>query len=122
MTYDTTNCIGAQGELRVYKIDALPEGLTFTPTNKDYNGAHILSHSEKGHNHVIDGDTQVMEHVAVVNGMTLRSFFALVEKTTALHQTATDNHLDIPLDPGVYAIRVDVEHDPFADQIREVRD
>lgn len=122
MTYNTNNCLGAQGELRVYKIDALPEGLVFKAPAKDAMGNHILSHSEKGHNHVIDGNTMVMEHTAQVAGMAMKTFYAIVKNPTALHQTALDNHSDIPLDDGIYAIRVDVEYDPFAEMIAEVRD
>lgn len=122
MTHNRTNCIGAQGELRVYKIDSLPEGIDFKKPDVDAMGNHILSHSEKGHNHVIDGNTAVLEHTAQVGDMAMRTFYAIVKNPTSLHQTATHNHSDIALDEGIYAICVDVEYDPFADMIAEVRD
>ena len=112
------NIIGAQGELRVYKIDALPENIGEVRPERNASGAFILSHSEKGHHHVIGGDVDVIERLS--NGM--RTLFAIVNEPTSLHQTAANPHGDIALAPGIYEIRCDVEYDPFADQIREVRD
>jgi hypothetical protein len=121
------NCIGAQGELRIYKIDALPADMSGAVAPKrNAQGAFILAHSEKGHHHVIGGDVDVLEHVEkqTIDGQSLamRTLYAIVREPTALHQTATHNHADVMLDPGIYAIRCDVEYDPFAEQIREVQD
>lgn len=52
----------------------------------------------------------------------MRTLYAIVKSPTKIHQTATDGHVDIALDEGLYAIRADVEYDPFASQIREVQD
>lgn len=110
--------IGAQGELRVYRIAALPDDIGTKTPARNAAGAFILAHSEKGHHHVIGGDVDVIERVS--DGM--RTLYAIVRAPTSLHQTAANPHGDIALDPGVYEIRCDREYDPFADQIREVRD
>jgi hypothetical protein len=118
--------VGAQGELRVYAISALPDNIGNTRPARDKNGAFILAHSEKGHHHVIGGDVDVIEHVEnqVIGGQTLamRTLYAIVKAPTALHQTATQGHADLMLAEGIYAIRADVEFNPFADEIREVQD
>ena len=118
--------IGAQGELRIYKISALPEGIGNKSPDLDVKGNFILAHSEKGHHHVIGGNVDVIEHEVEqkIGGQSLamRTLYAIVKEPSSLHQTATDAHADIMLDPGIYAIRADVEYDPFADEINIVRD
>jgi hypothetical protein len=118
--------VGAQGELRIYAIDALPENIGNDRPKQNEQGAYILAHSEKGHHHVIGGDVDVIEHTEfqTIGGQNLamRTLYAIVREPTALHQTATQAHADIMLEPGFYAIRADVEFDPFAEQIREVQD
>lgn len=118
--------IAAQGELRIYKIEALPENLGTVRPKRDATGAFILAHSEKGHHHVLGGNVDVIERVEVQSfgsqSLAMRTLYAIVKEPAALHQTATDGHLDVTLDPGFYEIRADVEFDPFADEIREVRD
>jgi uncharacterized membrane-anchored protein len=117
--------IGAQGELRIYRIDALPEGVGDRRPKRGPNG-FILAHSERGHHHVIDGSVDVIEHedkIRVGNtSLAMRTLYAIVREPTRIRQTATNCHADILLDEGIYAIRADVEYDPFAEQIREVRD
>lgn len=118
--------IGAQGELRIYKIDALPQSVGAQSPQRTASGDYIISHSEKGHHHVIGGDVDVIEHEETVQfgsqSVALRTLYAIVREPTALHQTATNNHDDIALDPGYYMIRADVEFDPFDEQLRQVRD
>jgi hypothetical protein len=41
--------IAAQGEVRVYKIDALPDGMQTRIPPRTRSGAYIISHSESGH-------------------------------------------------------------------------
>ena len=118
--------LAAQGELRIYKVDSLPENLGDRRPKRNADGAFILAHSEKGHHHVLGGDVDVLEHVETqeINGQSLamRTLYAIVKAPTALHQTATNGHCDVMLDEGLYVIRADVEFDPFAAQIREVQD
>lgn len=118
--------LAAQGELRVYAIQALPDGIGTTRPRRNANGAFILAHSEKGHHHVLGGNVDVIEHTEVQTigqqSLAMRTLYAIVHEPTSLRQTAANAHVDIALDPGIYAIRADVEFDPFADQIREVQD
>lgn len=118
--------IAAQGELRIYAIDRLPENVGTKRPKRDAQGAFILAHSEKGHHHVLGGNVDVIEHTEVQNmgsqSLAMRTLYAIVREPTKVRQTATNAHVDVDLDPGIYAIRADVEFDPFADQIREVRD
>jgi uncharacterized membrane-anchored protein len=118
--------IAAQGELRVYKINTLPQGIGNTRPKKNANGAYILAHSEKGHHHVIGGDVDVIENVTTqsigAQSLAMRTLYAIVREPTMLHQTATNGHLDVLLEPGIYEIRADVEFDPFAEEIRQVHD
>lgn len=118
--------IAAQGELRIYAIDSLPENIGSRQPKQNDRGAFILAHSEKGHHHVLGGDVDVIEHVEVQKvgsrNLAMRTLYAIVREPTALHQTATNGHVDVMLEPGLYAIRADVEFDPFADEIREVQD
>lgn len=120
------NIIAAQGELRIYKIKSLPEGIGNKRPKKNSEGAFILAHSEKGHHHVLGGDVDVIEHNDTIsfNGQSLamRTLYAIVNAPTALHQTATNNHEDVMLSEGIYQIRADIEFDPFAEELRVVRD
>jgi uncharacterized membrane-anchored protein len=118
--------VAAQGELRVYKIEHLPKNVGVARPKKNKDGAFILAHSEKGHHHVLGGDVDVLEHVTThaigAQSLAMRTLYAIVNAPTMLHQTATNGHLDVMLEPGIYEIRADVEFDPFAEQIREVQD
>jgi hypothetical protein len=118
--------LAAQGELRIYAIDALPQNIGSRRPDRNTQGSFILAHSEKGHHHVLVGDVDVIEHVETQQlgsqNLAMRTLYAIVREPSMLRQTAADAHVDVKLDPGLYAIRADVEFDPFADQIREVRD
>jgi uncharacterized membrane-anchored protein len=118
--------LAAQGELRIFQIDALPANIGSHRPRKNSEGAFILAHSEKGHHHVLGGDVDVIEHTEVQNignqNLAMRTLYAIVKEPTSLRQTAANAHVDVMLEPGLYAIRADVEFDPFADQIREVQD
>lgn len=110
--------IGQQGEVRIIKIDALPEYET-KPTPKGAKG-FIISHSESGHHHVLtDGD--VMERSAdVPPGMQI--FYAILAAPAEFIQDAANPHGGYELDPGIYEFRVSREFDPFAEQARRVAD
>jgi len=111
--------VAQQGEAKVFRIDAIPPGET-RPAAKTVNGAAIISHSENGNHHVIAG-AEVLERVSdVPAGMAI--LYAIVKNPTALRQDAPHPHAEIPLDPGIYEIRVSREFDPFAEQFRRVQD
>jgi hypothetical protein len=118
--------LAAQGELRIYSINQLPENIGANRPARNDAGAFILAHSEKGHHHVLGGNVDVIEHVETQTigsqSLAMRTLYAIVREPTALRQTAADAHVDVMLDPGFYVIRADVEFDPFADEIRQVQD
>lgn len=112
--------VAQQGEVKVFRIDALPKGIETRPPARTADGAAIISHSESGHHHVIAG-AEVMERTDnVPAGMAV--LYAIVKNPTALRQDAPTPHKHIPLDPGLYELRVSREFDPFAEQIRRVTD
>lgn len=112
--------IAQQGEAKVFRIDALPSEMETRAPQFDTSGAAIISHSESGHHHVIGG-AEVLERVDnVPAGMAI--LYAIVKNPTALKQNAPTPHKEIPLDPGIYEIRVSREYDPFAEQVRRVAD
>lgn len=113
--------IGQQGEVKVFKAATLPDGLVPGTVEKTARGAWIISHSEKGHHHVISGDVDVLEQVAdVPAGM--RILWAIVHEPTSLAQEASDPHGQIALEPGIYQLRRAREYNPFAEQARAVAD
>ncbi len=111
--------VGAQGEITIFRVSAMPEGLT-PYTEKDKRGRAIISHSESGHHHVLDGDVAVLERPDSPPGM--RILYALLDQPTALIQDAADAHGQHNLDAGVYEFRIAREYDPFSEQVRQVAD
>lgn len=110
----------AQGEIYARKIKALPEGL-LPFTEKTSGGAWIISHSESGHHHVIDGGATVLERTTDVPAG-LRILYAIVETPTSLRQDAANAHGAHDLNPGIYEFRIAREFDPFLQQARRVAD
>lgn len=112
--------IGAQGEIMVFRIiGAMPEGLA-KHGEVDRAGRPIISHSESGNHHVLDGCVDVMEKQDAPEGM--RILYALLDNPTALIQDASDAHGSHMLEPGLYEFRISREFDPFAEQVRRVAD
>mgnify|MGYP007071662584 FL=1 len=111
--------IGQQGECRIVKLDAMPEGMTTKPAQKVAKG-HIISHSESGHHHVLTGG-EVMERTdKVPAGMQV--FYAILDAPEQFIQDAANPHGGFKLDPGIYRFDVSREFDPFAEQARRVAD
>lgn len=111
--------IGAQGEITIFAVSALPEGLTpFTETDKA--GRPIISHSEQGNHHLLDAAVEVLEKPNAPEGM--RILYALLDEPTRLFQDAGDAHGEHMLAPGLYEFRVAREFDPFMEQARRVAD
>ncbi len=109
----------AQGEVNIIKVSSIPEGLS---TVAPESGAYVISHSESGHNHIIDaaGVTLLERRSGVPDGM--RVLYAIVENPTVLRQSAASPHEQIKIDPGMYAFKMSREFDPFAEQARRVAD
>jgi hypothetical protein len=111
--------IGAQGEITVFRVSELPEGMTLM-TERDKHGRPIISHSESGNHHVLDRAVEVLEHPNPPAGM--RILYALLDEPTSLIQDAPEPHGSHDLAPGIYEMRIAREYDPFTEQARIVAD
>lgn len=110
--------IGAQGEVTIIKIDAIPSGVKTKPaTQRNHRGQIIISHSESGHHHVVTGG-EVLEREDAPSGMQI--FYAIFPR--ALEQDAPTPHDSYDLPDQFYEFRVAREFDPFAEQARRVAD
>lgn len=113
--------IGQQGECKIFKIDAIPEGITTSEVEKTQAGDWIISHSERGHHHVIGGGCDVMERTNdVPQGMQI--LYAIVKDPDQMRQDAQVPHDKVDLDPGIYEFRIAREWNPFIEQARRVAD
>lgn len=111
--------IGQQGECRIVKIDALPEGMQTKPAQKVAKG-YVISHSESGHHHLLTGGDVMERTDKVPAGMQV--FYAILDKPESFIQDAANPHGGFVLDPGIYRFDVSREFDPFAEQARRVAD
>lgn len=115
--------IAQQGEAKVFRVTALPPSIALAPM-RDRNAANlpIISHSERGHHHVLDrADIEVLERTTdVPKGM--RILYAIVTEPTSLKQDAHVPHQPVSLDPGIYEFRIQREYDPLMEQARQVAD
>jgi hypothetical protein len=111
--------IGAQGEITIFSVSELPEGLVpFTDT--DQSGRPIISHSESGHHHVLERAVKVLEKPDAPEGMQV--LYALLDEPTRLLQDAADAHGEHMLAPGYVEFRIARLFDPFSEQARRVAD
>lgn len=113
----------AQGEVYFYQVDKMPtEGVSPAKIEKTSGGDWIISHSESGNHHVIDGECDVLEKTQnVPAGMSI--LYALVKNPGQLRQEGgVGTHESHDLDPGIYEIRIKRERQPFAEQVRRVVD
>lgn len=111
--------VGQQGEVRIIKIDALPEGMQTKPAERIAKG-FVISHSESGHHHCVTGG-DVMERIDNVP-VGMQKFYAILENPEEFVQDAANPHGGYKLDPGIYEFRVSREFDPFTEQARKVAD
>ena len=111
--------IGAQGEITIFRITDLPEGLV-PMTQRDKQGRPIISHSESGSHHILDRAGDVLEHPNPPAGMGI--LCALLDEPTSLIQDADDPHGSHALSAGYVEFRIAREYDPFLEQARIVAD
>lgn len=111
--------IGQQGEVRIIKIDAMPDAAEIRPVAREKRGT-IISHSENGHHHILTGGDVMERTKNVPAGM--RMLYAILDAPESLIQTAPGAHGAFKLDPGVYEFRCSREFDPFENQARRVTD
>lgn len=97
---------GAQGDLLITKIDALPENIKKEiKKEKDY----IVTHSETGHNHVMS-DNHVDFYTSANDEFVL---YGVVKKQTDLrHLRGFDTHETITVNPGIYRFNRQREYTP----------
>jgi hypothetical protein len=109
----------AQGEVRYFRVAAIPAGLK--PLARE-DGQFIIGHSETGHHHVLIADSAaVFEAQDAPEGM--RVLYALLDTPGELrHLRGYDTHGSHFLEPGVYMFRTDREYDPYAELARGVAD
>ena len=111
--------IGAQGEITIVKIDAIPAGIKTAPVKRTAKG-FIISHSESGHHHILTGGNVMERTDNVPEGM--KVIYAALENPHDLVQDAPTPHGGYKLDPGLYEFRIAREYDPFSEQARRVAD
>ncbi len=112
-----------QGEVRIEKIDNLPEGLVAFD-QKTPDGNWIISHSEKGHHHCLPGDgVTVMERKLPAEfGDAMSILYAIVDRPVEMFQDAAVPHETAVMEPGIYELTVSAEVDPFTKKARRVAD
>lgn len=111
--------IGAQGEVNIYRLDTMPEGLV-PNSEKDSRGRPIVGHSEKGHHHVLDRPVALLEKPDAPEGM--RVLYALLDQPTKIVQDVGGGHESQTIEPGIIEFRISREYDPFREQVRRVAD
>lgn len=110
--------IGAQGEITIIRIDQIPENVNTRPhTDRNHRGELIISHSERGHHHVVTGG-EVLERTDAPDGMQI--FYAIFPG--ALKQDAPVPHESFSLPDSFYEFRVAREYNPFLEEARRVAD
>ncbi len=110
--------IGAQGEVTIIKIDALPE--MQTKSVERVKIGTIISHSESGNHHILTGGDVMERTDNVPAGM--RMIYAVLQSGAELIQDAPVPHVGYMLEPGIYEFRVSREFNPFLQQARIVAD
>jgi len=111
--------IGAQGEVNIFRIDAIPQGVVTKRVERGANG-FVIAHSENGNHHILTGG-DVMEHVEnVPAGMQI--FYAILDAPERLVQDAASPHGAHDLIDGIYEFRISREYNPFAEEAHHVAD
>lgn len=99
----------AQGDVMLIPIAGLPE--TGSKPAPLVNGAHIVTHSETGHNHVIAERPGVVMFQDTMD--TFRAFLVIDGEPAELeHLRSFDTHETIALEPGVWEVRRQQEYSP----------
>lgn len=98
-----------QGEVLLQPVKSLPKGEI--STKKDY----VVSHSETGHHHVLEGEVEVVETQD-------ETFLNLRKAMQLVHKKSADGHDTLTVKPGKYLVRHKSEYDPFREVVRRVQD
>lgn len=99
----------AQGDVMLIPVAEMPEtGRTIAATE---NGAHIVTHSETGHHHVIMERPGVQMFQDTMD--IFRSWLVISGEPADLeHLRTTDTHETVRLSPGVWEVRRQREYSP----------
>ena len=112
-------CIGAQGEITIFRISKLPDNVVASKVGRTSVGA-IIAHSESGNHHILTGGADVLEHPSAPAGMQI--LYAILDEPQSLIQDTTVPHETYNLSPSIYEFRIAREHDHFSEMARRVAD
>lgn len=98
--------ICAQGDILIQKIDQLPDGVQAVAPK---NGRVIVTHSETGHDHVMEAEKVTMYELP---DSIMDCLLVVHEPTTLEHLRGHDTHEPILFEPGNYHVRRQREYTP----------
>lgn len=108
-----------QGEIHIQPISEIPQDTTPSNAEGMVGENYIISHSEKGHHHLLEGKgVTLLERTS--EGM--KALYAIVDSPSKLFQDAANPHEAHTIPAGTYRISCAREYDPFSEQIRAVAD
>lgn len=108
-----------QGEVYIKRLPDHPNIDGMEAMKEIDKGGYILSHSESGHHHILDGGT-VLERPKKQDGM--YRLFAILDEPQKVIQDASNPHGEHILPAGFYDIRISREYNPFLKEARRVAD
>ena len=102
------------GENFLVPIDKMPKGKTIETK------MFIVGHSETGHHHVLEAETEfeVIEAENLGNSI----FISLLSPAKLVHTKSFDIHETVKVQPGVYKVNHKTEYNPFTKVIDRVFD
>lgn len=101
------------GEILLQPVSNMPAGSTQQHTS------FIVGHSETGHHHVVESDTQF---AVWTDEAKQELYLQLFEPAKLVHKKIHDKHRTITLQPTIYKVLHKKEYDPWSGLIREVKD
>lgn len=112
-----TKYLGDQGEVAIYLVtegDIPASAVAHDET--DSRGRPIISHSEKGHHHVLERPAEVRFDAS------MDTLYALLDEPMQLKQDCADAHEKHDLPAGLIKFVIGQEYDPFLQQARRIAD
>ena len=97
----------AQGDVLIRRLEVMPD-VEMTEA-KPENGKIIVTHSETGHNHVMERNSAILYDIV---GNPLKAVLVVNEPTPLEHLRTHDTHEPIMFDKGVYEVRRQREYTP----------
>lgn len=102
------NRVAAQGDVYIRKVSDMPKNVV--KVLPEVNGKIIVTHSETGHHHVIDGGTTEMYRPET--NFDWDAWLVVNEPSTLDHLRTFDTHESILFEPGIYHVRRQREYTP----------